>query len=117
MAKEKIRTKEISLYPARTGFSLFKKPSKGERSSREIVFLRQFLSREKAHTLEIIKTQNPASIYDLAKKLGRSFKSVDNDIKILKELGFIELKEEYFKKRKRLKPVIVVDTLNIVVKL
>ncbi|MDD5699722.1 MAG: HTH domain-containing protein [Candidatus Nanoarchaeia archaeon] len=119
MANERVKTKEVSLSPSKGGFIFFKKPgtSKGDYDFRDMASIRQFLSNEKARTLHTIKAQNPASIYDLAKKLGRSFKSVDNDVKLLKRLGFIELKPEYSKKRKRLKPVIVVDTLNIIVRL
>ena len=119
MAKERVKIKEIFLSPARSGFVLFKKPggAKKDYNLRSVASVRQFLSNEKARTLETIKTQNPSSIYELAKKLGRSFKSVDNDVKLLKELGFIELRPEYSKKRKRLKPILVVDTLNIVVRL
>ena len=118
MVKEKAKIKEISLSPTKGGFVLFKKPSsKQDYNFRDIALVRQLLSKEKARTLETIKTQNPSSIYELAKKLGRSFKSVNNDVKLLKKFGFIELKEEFVKKRKRLKPIIVVDTLNISVKL
>ncbi len=119
MPKERTKTKEISIVQSRGGFSLFKKPGyvADSYNFKDIASVRQLLSKEKARTLDTIKTQNPSSIYELAKRLGRSFKSVDNDIKLLKKLGFIELKEEFVKKRKRLKPVIVVDTLNIIVRL
>lgn len=116
MAKKPTKTREISITPSRTGFSLFKKTGSSY-DFKELASVRQLLSKEKARTLDTIKTQNPLSIYDLAKKLGRSFKSVDNDIKLLKKLDFIELKPEFSKKRKRLKPVLVVDTLKILVKL
>ena len=119
MAKERIKYKEISIIPSKSGFSLFKKPgsSGAGYDFKDLASLRQILSKEKARTLNMIKTQNPSSIYELAKKLGRNFKSVNNDVKLLKKFGFIELKEEFVKKRKRLKPIIVVDTLNISVKL
>lgn len=119
MPKKRVKSREVSLFPSKGGFIFFKKSSasKGDYDFKDLASVRQFLSNEKARALETIKTQNPGSIYDLAKKLGRSFKSVDNDVKLLKKLGFIELRPEYSKKRKRLKPVIVVDTLNIVVKL
>jgi len=61
----------------------------------------------------MIKTQNPSSIYDLAKKLGRGFKSVNDDIKLLKRFGFIDLVEEKTKNRTRHKPIIVIDNLII----
>lgn len=119
MPKERVKLKEISIIQSKGGFSLFKKSSSSgvNYDFRDLASLRQILSKEKARTLNVIKTQYPSSIYELAKKLGRSFKSVNNDIKLLKKFGFIELKEEFVKKRKRLKPIIVVDTLNISVKL
>jgi len=75
--------------------------------------LRQLLNNEKARILHVIKTQNPKSIYDLAKKLGRGFKAVNDDIKLLERFGFIELVEEKTKNRIRHKPEIVVDKIII----
>ena len=75
--------------------------------------MRQLLSNEKARIMDVIKTQKPGSIYELAKKLGRNFKSVSEDVKLLERFGFIELVEEKTKKRKRHRPEIVVDTITI----
>jgi len=52
----------------------------------------------------------------LAKKLGRGFKSVSDDIHLLERFGFIELIEEKTKNRIRHKPEIVVDTITIHIK-
>ena len=52
-------------------------------------------------------------MYQLAKLLGRDFKAVSQDIKLLEKFGLIELKPETKGKRKRLRPVIVVDSLQI----
>ena len=118
MAREKAEIKEISIIQSKGIFSIFKPSSSNKVYKNEGVdSLRQVLSNEKARILNTIKTQNPSSIYELAKKLGRSFKAVSEDIKILKKFGFIELREEHSKKRKRLRPVIVVDTIHISVKL
>ncbi len=117
MAKEKAKIKEISIVQSKGAFSIFKPGASKNYKSEDVSSLRQIFSNEKARILNAIKTQNPSSIYELAKKLGRSFKAVNDDIKILKKFGFIELKEERSKNRKRLRPVIVVDTLNIWVKL
>jgi predicted transcriptional regulator len=110
MAKTKIR--EITITESKGAFSLFKK-SKTDYDFEGILALRQLLSNEKARILHTIKTQKPQSIYDLAKKLGRGFKSVNDDVKLLKRFGFIELIEEKTKNRKRLRPQIVVDTITI----
>jgi predicted transcriptional regulator len=117
MAKERAKIREISIVQSKGAFSIFKPGASKNYSYEDVSSLRQVLSNEKARILNTIKAQNPASIYDLAKKLGRSFKAVNDDTKLLKKFGFIDLKEEQFKGRKRLRPVIVVDTLNIWVKL
>ncbi|MFZ1970902.1 MAG: HTH domain-containing protein [Candidatus Nanoarchaeia archaeon] len=115
MAKEKSKIKEIFLTYNKGAFSLFKKPgySRKDYNFEDLSQLRHLLSNEKARILEVIKSQNPSSIYELAKKLGRNFKAVNDDVKLLKKFGFIDLKEELTKKRKRFRPIIVVDTLDI----
>lgn len=117
MAKTKIR--EITITESQGAFSIFKKlkTSKEDFDFSGISALRQLLSNEKARILNVIKTQNPNSIYELAKKLNRGFKSVNDDIRILERFGFIELTEEKTKNRIRHKPKIVVDSITINVKL
>lgn len=78
--------------------------------------LRHILTNEKAKILHMIKTKKPSSIYALAKLLERDFKSVNEDIKLLEQFGFIDLIAERTGKRERLKPVIVVDSIQINVK-
>ncbi len=113
MAKTKVR--EITIIESKGAFSVFRKPrtSKKDYDFEGILALRQLLSNEKARILHVIKTQNPKSIYDLAKKLERGFKSVNDDIKLLERFGFIELIEEKTKNRIRHKPEIIVDTITI----
>ena len=113
MPKTKVR--EITITQSKGTFSLFKKSgiSKEDYDFEGLSRLRQLLSNEKARLLNVIKTQSPISIYDLAKKLGRTFKSVNDDVKFLERFGFIELIEEKTKKRIRHKPVISVDTMTI----
>ena len=113
MTKSKIR--EITIKESKGAFSIFKK-NKIDKENYDfsgVLALRQLLSNEKARILNVIKTENPKSIYDLAKKLGRGFKSVNDDIKLLERFGFIELIEEKTKNRIRHKPIIVVDTMTI----
>jgi predicted transcriptional regulator len=117
MAKTKIR--EITITQSKGAFSIFKKSktSKKDFDFEGISTLRQLLSNEKARILSVIKNQKPDSIYDLAKKLGRDFKSVIDDIRLLERFGFIDLIEEKTKKRRRYKPEIVVDTITIHLKI
>jgi len=115
----KTKTREITIRESHGAFSIFKthKVSKKDYDFEGMLSLRQLLSNEKARILDVIKTQKPSSIYDLAKKLGRGFKSVNDDIKLLERFGFIELSEEKTKNRVRHKPEIVVDTITIHVKI
>ncbi len=111
----KTKTREITLKEAKGSFLLLRKSktSKDDYDFSGILALRQLLSNEKARMLSVIKSQNPKSIYDLAKKLNRGFKTVNDDIKLLEKFGFVELIEEKTKNRIRHKPVIIVDTVTI----
>lgn len=115
----KTKTREITITESKGAFSIFKKQktSKQDYDFSGVLALRQLLSNEKARILHMIKTQNPKSLYDLAKKLDRGFKSVSDDIKLLERFGFIELIEEKTKNRIRHKPEIVVDTITINLKI
>lgn len=108
------KTREITITQEKGAFSIFKKSSEKEGYDFSgILALRQILSNEKARIIHVIKTQKPKSIYELAKQLGRNFKAVSEDIKVLKRFGFIELIEERTKKRIRHRPEVVVDAINI----
>jgi predicted transcriptional regulator len=114
-----IKTREITIMESKGAFSIFKKSniSKKDYNFEGISALRQLLSNEKARILHTIKTQKPTSIYDLAKKLQRGFKSVNDDLKLLERFGFIELIEEKTKNRIRHKPEIIIDTITINIKI
>lgn len=81
----------------------------------DIKLLRTLLSNEKARILHTLKSKNPKSIYSLSKILGRDFKSVREDIKILERFGFIEFHAEKTGRRESLKPVLVIDRLQIMI--
>ena len=112
------KTKEIAITQSKGAFSIFRRPNapKEEYNFSDISALRRVLSKEKTRLLHIIKTEKPKSIYDLAKKSGRSFKAVSDDVKLLKKFGFINLVESK-EKRKRLKPELVSDTISISLKI
>lgn len=115
----KTKTREITFKESKGTFSLLKKSgiSKKDYDFSGVLALRQLLSNEKARILNAIKTQNPSSIYDLAKKLNRGFKSVRDDVKLLERFGFIQLVEEKHNNRIRHKPIIDVDTITIHLKI
>ena len=81
----------------------------------DIKLLRSLLSNEKARILHILKSKAPKSIYALSKILQRDFKSVREDIATLERFGFIEFHAEKTGKRESLKPVLVVDRLQVMI--
>lgn len=111
----KTKTREITIKESKGSFSIFKdvKISKKDYNFSGLLALRQLLNNEKARIIHVIKTQNPHSIYDLAKKLNRGFKAVNDDLKLLERFGFIELVAEKHKNRTRHKPQVVVDSIII----
>ena len=111
----KIKTREITITESKGTFAIFKKSgtSKEDYDFSGLLALRQLLSNEKARILNVIKTQNPKSIYDLSKKLGRGVKSVNDDIKLLERFGLIDTLSEKTGKRERLKPILTTDELTI----
>tara|TARA_Y100000310_G_scaffold142289_2_gene141732 strand:- start:441 stop:797 length:357 start_codon:yes stop_codon:yes gene_type:complete len=118
MAKKKT-VMEVTISESHGAFSMFKKSSskKENYDFSGILALRQLLSNEKARILHTIKKQKPGSIYELAKKLERGFKSVNDDVKLLERFGLIGLVEEKTKNRVRHKPEIIVDTITIHIKI
>ena len=119
MAKEKTKIREITIKESDGTFSLFRKKgiSKKDYDFSGILALRQILSNERARILDAVKTQKPISVYDLAKKLGRTFKSVSMDINLLKRFGIIDLLEEKTKNRVRYKPILVAEKIIINLKI
>jgi predicted transcriptional regulator len=110
------KTREITIVERSGAFNTIFKKFAGEKKDYDfegVSALRRLLSNEKARLLHIIKTKKPSSIYELAKILKRDFKSVNDDIKLLERFGFIDMLAERTGKRNRLKPIIVVDSLNI----
>lgn len=116
--KKKIR--EISIVDEAGTFTTFFKRFTSENLEFDfegISSLRKLLSNEKARLLHVLKSKKPSSIYALAKILGRDFKSVSNDIKLLERFGFIEMTAEKTGNRKRLRPILVVDEVDIKLKI
>ncbi len=119
MAK-KNKVREINIVDNEGVFAtFFKKFTHGESEYDfdSLSALRKLLSNEKAKILYIIKTKKPSSLYNLAKTLGRDFKSVREDISLLERFGFIEMISEKTGKRQKLRPVIISDTITINIKI
>ena len=119
MPKTSQKARIIDLYITPSNFESFFRKFSGEKRQYDfsgIADVRKVLNNEKARILYTIKTQNPESIYHLAKLLGRDFKSVRKDIKILEKFGFIYMKSDHKGNRKKLKPEVIVDELTINVK-
>lgn len=115
MAEKRVRTRTISIEQKQGTFSVvfgrFLSEKKQEIS--DISILRSLLSNEKARLLHILKTKQPNSIYELAKLLGRDFKSVRQDLAVFQEYGFIEMIPIQKGRREKHKPLLVLDELKI----
>ena len=115
MAEKRIKSRTITLNPDSGGFSAFFSRFRSEKAheSSDIAMLRSLLSPEKARLLHLIKTKQPNSIYELAKLLGRDFKAVRADIRVLENFGMLEMIPVHKGKRQKLKPILVIDELKI----
>ena len=113
------KSREITITESQGAFSVLKKGwFTGEDFDFEgLSALRRLLSNERARLLHVLKTQKPGSIYGLAKALGRNFKTVSDDIKLLERFGFITLIAEKTKNRVRHRPELVADTIVINLKI
>lgn len=113
--KKQVKTKSITISEKEGAFSVIF--SKKKNTNSELSHVRQILSNEKAKLLHICKTKQPESIYKLAKIVGRDFKAVRQDVKVLEKFGFIELISSHKKGKERLRPVVDVDEMIITIKI
>ncbi|OIO81814.1 hypothetical protein AUJ84_00250 [Candidatus Pacearchaeota archaeon CG1_02_32_132] len=117
---QKTKTRQISIVDKSGTFTtMFKRFSgtKEEYDFEGISALRRVLSNEKARILHMVKNKEPKSIYALAKMLNRDFKSVRQDLHLLSRFGFIDFVAEKKGKRQSLRPIMVVDSINIEIKI
>lgn len=113
--KKKTKTRYLEINVNKGGF--VSKLIGGEKSHdfSDIKLLRNLLSNEKARILHALKSQKPKSIYALSKLLGRDFKSVREDIRVLERFGFVEFHSEKTGKREALRPVLTIDRLQMII--
>jgi len=117
---EKAKTRIIEVFEKGGAFtSVFRRftGQKKDYNLSDMALLRKLLSNERARLLNVIKIKNPDSMYSLAKFLGRDFKSVREDIKLLEKFGFVELISKTKGKRTTHKPILTANTLNIIVRI
>jgi len=116
---DKTKTREITIIDEGGTFNAILGRFTGSKSYdfEGLTLLRRLLSNEKAKLMHTIKTKKPKSIYGLAKLLGRDFKSVSEDIKLLEKFGFIDMISEKTGKRERLRPVLVISSMHIHIKI
>lgn len=115
---EKTKTRDITITDDKGTFNVFfrKFGGKKEYDFGGLAMVRKILSNEKARIINVLRTKKPESIYKLAKVLGRDFKSVSSDVKLLEKLGFVDLIAEKSGNRKRLRPIVVIDSMNLNIK-
>lgn len=114
MASKKIR--EIDIIEKKGVLSTVFKKFEGKKSDydfKSLTILRRILSNEKLRILHSIKIKKPSSIYELSRILKRDYRAVLKDIKLLEKFGFIEMVLEKSGKRNKLKPTLVIDTMQI----
>lgn len=111
----KIKTRYVEINPDNRGFVYKLVSGQKEHDFSDVKDIRKILSNQKARILFVLKTKKPLSIYGLAKELGRDFKSVHSDLKLLERFGFIEFHSEKKGKREMLKPVLIVNRMNLVI--
>ncbi|WP_025209111.1 HVO_A0114 family putative DNA-binding protein [Hippea sp. KM1] len=97
----------------------WKKIEKGEEVERKEALyfeslnaLRSVLTTKRIELLKAIAKHKPKSIYELSKIVNRDLKNVNEDVKLLSELGLLELKKSKTDKE-RTKPVIEYDRIMI----
>jgi len=113
----KTRVREVYLSQSKGIFSIFKREESNPKFDFEsLAALRKILSNEKAKIILIIKEKKPDSVYEISKILGRDFKNVKEDIDLLVRFGILEILEESDGKRKRHKPILATENLNIILK-
>lgn len=84
-------------------------------SFESIESLRNVLTRRRLELLSVIRHKKPNSIYELSKLLKRDIKSVNTDLKILKENDFVAFKRVN-DGRQRIIPIVEFDKIDIKVR-
>lgn len=115
MVKKETKTRYFELNANEFGFIPKFFGAKKEFDFSDLETLRKLLSNEKSRILYILKNEKITSIYNLAKKTKRDFKSVYQDLKFLEKLGFIEFHSGKTGNKERLIPILLTNKLELVI--
>jgi len=74
--------------------------------------LRNVLTKRRLELISIVRHKKPQSIYELSKILNRDLKSVNTDLKVLRENDFVEFRK-ISHGRQRVVPVVLFDKIDI----
>ncbi|OIO21191.1 hypothetical protein COV61_00310 [Candidatus Micrarchaeota archaeon CG11_big_fil_rev_8_21_14_0_20_47_5] len=78
---------------------------------------RKVLTKERMNVLRTARAQKPSSIYELAKMLGRNFKSVMFDARLLEDFGLLSLEKYKEGMRVKVRPVVKARMLKMEMKI
>ena len=98
----------------------FRKIDRGERKlirKESIIFdsidqFRKIMTNKRIELLKVIRHKKPQSVYKLAKLVNRSVDNVNNDVRLLEQMGFLET-EKTDKGRGRLMPLVDFDRIEV----
>jgi len=120
----KIKKVEVLIQPEEEFWKELRKDmkriDKGERRlirKESIVFdsidqFRKIITSKRIELLKVIRHKKPKSIYELAKLVNRSVDNVNNEIRLLEQMGFLET-EKSKEGRSRLMPLVDFDKIEI----
>lgn len=103
---------EATFEAVRTGRRI-PKGSRDEVGFASIEAVRNFLTRERLSLMHTIRIQHPSSLYALAKIVGRDFKNVQEDIRILERHGLVRIASEPRGKRKVKVPQVMFEEIAL----
>ncbi|MEM4719246.1 MAG: hypothetical protein QXG18_00025 [Candidatus Pacearchaeota archaeon] len=112
-------TKTIYFYlnPSEQGFISKILKNEEDFDSSDIDNLRKIISKQKGKIIYFLKNKKIKSIYNLAKILGRDFKSVYSDLKILEKFGFIEFILEKNGNKEKLIPKLKYQRIELILEI
>lgn len=119
----KVRNIKIAIKSSKELFEevrgVWKRVEQGEKTKKHegvyfenLEAMRKVLTEERLRILKVIKQNHPASIYELAKMLGRDVKNTFNDVQFLAGAGLIELKKTK-DGRERSMPIVSYDRIML----
>lgn len=118
----KIRKIEIGIKPLKESLhefaAVWDKLQRGEKVEKRsgiyfesIDAMRKVLTNKRLTILKVIKEEEPNSVYALAKLLGRDLKNVNQDLKMLVDIGLVTVEPVKDDNKKRIVPHVEYDKI------